>query len=449
LSTSLRLRLLARLLRGVVVVGVIGAALLAVFAVLAAATPLPAPWKHWHYSRAIALAPPDAAAATTTAAGQLAAVVVPPALYAHAQTRLADLRVIDDQGTEVPFVIFQRLGSSKSSALPTTLRENSFSAGAFTQLVLDAGAHAPFHNTVRIETGETDFIEWVQVEASDDGHVWRMVEERAPIFRFRKNAHEGTQLVHYSENNAQFLRVRILDGDKKFPVSGAQILLETTEPAERVPLEMALVADAKQPSGRSVWSAELGAAMPLVTEVRFNVEAPPEFIRSVDISSSADGKDWGSLRNAEIYRYRRADAQQQELTVMISDAWEQSRFLRVEIVNGNDAPLDTAAPRLYITPQHIVFKQRPGRSYRLIYGQEREERAQYDLGRRVNAAQMGAAVDGQLGPEEANADWVDPRPWTETHDIFLWLVLVVAVMMIGYAAVRSLRKSAGSADTEG
>jgi hypothetical protein len=57
---------------------------------------------------------------------------------------------------------------------------------------------------------------------------------------------------------------------------------------------------------------------------------------------------------------------------------------------------------------------------------------------------MGAAVDAQLGPEELNADWVDPRPWTETHDIFLWLVLAVAVMLIGYAAVRSLRKSAAS-----
>jgi hypothetical protein len=438
---SARSRLHQRRSHGVRLIGVICAALLAAFAALAD-TPLPAAWKHWHYSRAIELATPDAATGTTTAAGQLAGVVAPPDLYARAQTGLADLRVIDDQGTEVPYVIFQRLGSSKSSPLPTTLRENSFSAGAFTQLVLDAGAHAPFHNTVRIETGETDFIEWVQVEASDDGHVWRMVEERAPIFRFRKNAHEGTQVVHYSENNAQYLRVRILDGDKKFPVSGAQILLETTEPAERVPLELAMVADAKQPSGRSVWSAELGAAMPLVTEVRFEVDAPPEFIRSVDISSSADGKDWGSLRNAEIYRYRRGDAQQQELAVMISNAWAKSRFLRVEIVNGNDAPLDVAAPKLYITPRHIVFMQQPGRSYRLIYGQERTERAQYDLGRRVNSVQMAAAVDGKLGPEEANVDWVDPRPWTETHDIFLWVVMLAAVMMLGYAAVRSLRKSA-------
>jgi len=435
----------ARMSRGIFMIGAIGSALLSALGALAADPSLPAAWKHWHYSREIEVAAPVAATGATTPAAQFADVVAPPDLYAHAQAGLTDLRVMDDRGTEVPYVIFQRLGSSKSSPLPTTLRENSFSAGAYTQLVLDAGAHAPFHNTVRIETGESDFIEWVQAEASDDGHVWRMVQERAPIFRFRKDAHEGTQVVRYSENNAPYLRVRILDGDKKFPVSGAQILLETTEPAERVPLEMTLLADAKEPAGRSVWTAELGAAMPLVTEVGFEVDAPPEFIRSVDISTSADGKDWWSLRNAEIYRYRQGDAQQEQLAVAVFNGAAQSRYLRVQIVNGNDAPLAAAAPKLYRTPQHIVFEQQPGRSYRLIYGQERAERAQYDLGRRVNAAQL-AAVAGQLGPEETNASWVDPRPWTETHDVFLWLVLVVAVMLIGYAAVRSLRKSAGATE---
>jgi hypothetical protein len=410
-----------------------------------AATPLPSAWKHWRYSRAIELSAPAGTAGATPGMAQLVDVVAPPDLYAHAQAGLADLRLIDDQGTEIPYVIFQRVGSSKSATLPATLRENSFSVGAFTQLVLDAGAHAPFHNTVRIETDAPDFIEWVQVEASDDGHVWRMVEERAPIFRFRKNAHEGTQLVHYSENNAQYLRVRILDGDKKFPVSGAQILLETTEPAERVPLETAMVADAKQPAGRSVWSAELGAVAPLVTEVRFDVSAPPEFIRSVDVASSADGKDWWSVQPAEIYRYR--NAQQEQLAVKVSTSWGQSRYLRVVIANGNDAPLDAAAPELYITPHHLAFEQQPGRSYRLIYGQERAEGAEYDLRRRVNAAQLAAATARQLGPEEANPDWVDPRAWTETHDIFLWIVLVVAVMLIGYAAVRSLRRLAATPDT--
>ena len=67
---------------------------------------------------------------------------------------------------------------------------------------------------------------------------------------------------------------------------------------------------------------------------------------------------------------------------------------------------------------------------------------EYDLRRRVDAAQMAAAVAGQTGPEEVNTDWVDPRAWTETHDMFLWVLMLAAVLLIGYAAVRSLRKSA-------
>jgi hypothetical protein len=435
--------LLQRMRRCILPMGAMGVAVLAGFAALAADAPLPAAWKHWHYSRAIELAAPVATTGATTAT-QFADVVVPPDLYAHAQAGLADLRAIDDLGAEIPYVIFQRVGSSKSSTLPTTLRENSFTAGGFTQLVLDAGPHAPFHNTVRIETGETDFIEWVQVEASDDGHVWRMVQERAPIFRFLKNAHEGTQVVHYSENNAQYLRLRILDGRNRFLVSGAEILHQTTEPAELVPWEIGMIGEGKQPAGRSVWSAELGAAVPLVTEVRFDVNAPPEFIRSVNISSSADGKDWNPLQRAEIYRYPRGEAQQEQLAVMVSTRWGRSRYLRVEIVNGNDAPLDVAAPKVYVTPQRIAFEPQPGRSYSLIYGQERAEAAQYDLSRRLDAKQMSAAVAARLGPEVVNADWVDPRPWTETHDIFLWVVLLAAVMLLGYAAVRSLRRSAAA-----
>jgi hypothetical protein len=216
------------------------------------------------------------------------------------------------------------------------------------------------------------------------------------------------------------------------------------EPAERIPIGITLSAEANQEVGRSVWSAQVGAAAPLLTEVRFDVTAPEEFIRTVNMSASEDGKDWGAFTSAEIYRYRRGDAEMEKLSVTLPYGASQAKYLRVEIVNGNDAPLSGAAPQLFSTPQHIVFEQQPGRSYSLIYGQERAEAAQYDLGRRADAKQMAVAVAGQVGSEQVNDDWVDPRAWTETHDIFLWAVLVVAVILIGYAAVRSLRRSAAT-----
>lgn len=409
------------------------AATLGALAALGAA-PLPKAWSHWRYSRAIALPAADAT--------HLASVVVPPDAYARAQAGLGDLRVIDDAGAEVPYARYVRLGSTNSVSLPTTLRENSFSPGRYTQLVLNVGRQAPFHNAVRIETSQAEFIAWVQVEASDDARVWRIVQERAPIFRFQKQGHEGTQTVAYSENNALYLRVRILDGQKQFPVSGATILYQTSEPPERVPLEIGVASDAHPPTGRSGWIADFSAGFVPAAEVRFDVPGQTEFIRSVEISSSADQKEWSTFARGEIYRYRQSDKMQEQLAVPLPYEAPSSRYWRVEVVNGNDAPLEGATPHFFVTPRHIVFEQQPGRSYRLIYGQYRAEAPQYDLERRLNTKQEEAAVSGQAGAEEENSDYSDPRPWTEQHPVFLWIVLGIVVVLLSYSAIRSLRRSA-------
>jgi Protein of unknown function (DUF3999) len=399
-----------------------------------AAGPLPSAWEHWHYSRVIET--------TRTDTGQLVNVTVPLDVFVNDKSAPNDLRVIDDQGRETPYVLFRQEQTKHAAPLPTTLRENSFTPGQFTQLVIDAGPRTPFHNSVRIDTAEGDFIEWVEVDASDDGHVWRVVQEGAPIFRFRKENHAGVQVVNYSENNAQFVRVRILDRDQKFLVIGAHLLHETVEPPDRIPAGINLTLEPDQKRNRTAWRADLGGAGVLVTEVHFDVTSPPEFIRSVRVSSSSDGKNWGMFHNSDIFRYRRGDAQDEELSVAFPNAAPGERFIQVEILNGNDAPLTTAAPVLYVTPRHVIFEQQPNRGYSLIYGQERGQAPNYDLGRRVSAKQLSAAIPAQPGPEEVNPGWVDPRPWTETHDIFLWLALLVAVMLLGYAAVRSLRQSA-------
>ena len=93
-----------------------------------------------------------------------------------------------------------------------------------------------------------------------------------------------------------------------------------------------------------------------------------------------------------------------------------------------------------MTPAHIVFEQQHGHSYRLIYGQSRAQPPEYDLARRTDAKQEDAAVVGDVGPEEENPDYVDPRPWTEKNRYFLWIVVGLAVLLLGYSAIRSLRR---------
>jgi Protein of unknown function (DUF3999) len=397
-----------------------------------AAAPLPNAWRHWLYSRAIELAP--------TNETRLASVAVPPGVYAHAQTDLADVRLIDNFGTEVPYAPFLRLGASNSVAIPTQILENSFAPGHYTQIVLQTGKKVPFDNAVRIDTTETEFIEWVEVAASDDARVWRVVQPRAPIFRFQREGRSGTQTIPYSENNALYLRIRILDGKAKFPVTGASILYQTSETAERTPFDAELSPDPNPPADSTSWIADVGQDPAPLVEVRFDVPGPSEFIRSVKLLVSSDRENWSLWTSGEIYRYRQSDHMQEQLVVSLPYGGTSTRYWRVEILNGNDPPLAGVTPHFYTTPRHVVFEQQPGHTYRLLYGDSRASAPQYDLERRLDSTEEIAAVPGQAGPEEENSNYSDPRPWTEQRPFILWIVVGLAAVLLGYAAIRALKR---------
>ncbi len=166
----------------------------AALGVSALSADLPSEWRSWRYSRAI----------ESGRANALNYVTLDREVFSHSENQLADLRIIDDLGHELPFEVRSQITPpSQPVRLAATLRENSFVPGKFTQVVLDLGERAGFHNSLRVQTSESDFINWVEVAASNDAHQWRIVNERAPISRFRKENLDGNQLVRYSENNAR------------------------------------------------------------------------------------------------------------------------------------------------------------------------------------------------------------------------------------------------------
>lgn len=402
-----------------------------------AASPLPKRWSHWHDFRPIEL--------TTTNETRLVSIAVPPEVYSRAQPDLADVRVIDNSGAEVPYARFMHLGSNNSVSIPTEMLEDSFAPDHYTQLVLRTQKQVPFHDAVRIHTNETDFIEWVEVAASDDAHTWRIVQPRAPIFRFQKEGRSGTQTVAYSENNAPYLRIRIFDGTSQFPVTGASILYQTSEPAERVPVTINLTPDANPPPHATSWIANVRRDPVPITEVRFDVPEPAEFIRSVEFSTSSDCQSWSTWATGEIYRYHQrsadGDHMQENLTVALPYGVTTARYWRLEILNGDDPPLAGVTPRFYTTPRHLVFEQQPGHTYRLIYGQYRAAAPQYDLERRLDSTQEMAAVVGTVGAEEENSNYSDPRPWTEQHTAVLWMIVGFVALLLGFSAVRALKRA--------
>ena len=82
----------------------------------------------------------------------------------------------------------------------------------------------------------------------------------------------------------------------------------------------------------------------------------------------------------------------------------------------------------------------PGRAYRLLYGNLAAHSPQYDLSRFLDAgAPKPVYLVAALGPEELTRNYVDPRPFTERHPVTLWIALGIAIVLLGFSALRALR----------
>ncbi|OFV83026.1 MAG: hypothetical protein A3D93_06120 [Acidobacteria bacterium RIFCSPHIGHO2_12_FULL_67_30] len=397
---------------------------------LLATTTLPPAWKNWQYSRVVAVEP--------TVEPRLVGAVIPPEVYARARPHLADLRLIDDRGTEVPYILRIRQGKESRQWREGRVQDTGFYPGRYTQAVVDVGSRLPLHNCLEVETAEKNFFAWVELAASEDSQDWRIVRERAPIYRFEENGLPGNQKIAYPVTHARYLRLRILDGSRPFAVKTSRVAHEVVEEPERAPLGPRLVPDAAAPA-QSRWVADLGAAAVPISEIRFAVEQR-EFHRPVQVSVSQDGQAWDLAGTGEIYRYQVAPGGPPQERLRVTFPESSGRYWRVAVFNRNDAPLARVGLELYATPRRVVWRQEPGATYRLLYGNSRVKPPEYELARLTDPKALESLFAARLAAEELNPGYLDPQPWTERHPVVLWLALGFAVAVLALLSLQALRK---------
>ena len=407
------------------------------------ATDLPNPWRSWRYSRPITGFPRSDRTPAT--------IHLPFDLLAHSDVHGADLRIIDDRGREVPYFLGVPQVESKTETLPSHILERSFVAGQFTQIVirvtdtpvLDESHGAavrqlqaePWFNTYRIATPETDFMFWVETSVSDDAHQWRIVDPRSPISRFHRHGLDGNQTVQFEGySNQRFLRLRIFDPDRQFPVDSVEVLSRSSSEPPRLAIPAVFSSEPSADATEGRWCADPSSPNFPVSEIDFST-AQPEFYRAVRISTSDDRKEWSFRAAGEIYRFHQASKLRESLQIHFPETF--APFWCVDVINGNDQPLANLGLELRGVERGVTFQAEPDRNYRLIYGNRKTSSPHYDFARIFDWKKVVPIAS--LGPEEITANYTDTRPFTERHPNLLWLALGIAVVALAYTALRALR----------
>ncbi len=389
-----------------------------------------ADWNHWQYA-----APVNVSAG---ASSRLVAVLVPDQVTARARSGWPDLRVVDADGREVPFVLHARHGARALERRPSRLLEPSVVPGQYSQAIADIGADSRVHNAVTLGLeGDDDLLSWVEVAMSSDLTTWRVVRERAPIYRLNRDGMGAQMVVTYADSPSRYIRVRVLDASKPHRITTIDVAHEVVTAAERVAANVALTRVQDTPR-QSTWTSAAAATAPPISEVRFST-SQEAFYRPVRVETSDDGQAWTWVASGEIFRMIEGGLPRASLSLTFAES--PARRWRITVLDRDDKPLADLTPELYAVPRRVVFRYETGKQYRLLYGNTRAVVPQYDLSRLTDASALESAESAGLGAEATNPDYADPAPWTERNRGILWVALAGAVLVLGSLAVRALRSA--------
>jgi hypothetical protein len=404
----------------------------ALLLLLAAASPSPSPAPA--FERAIEVRSPGRTA-----------VRVDRAVYEGARADLGDVRVLDEEGALVPFVVDRGQGARVTAPPRPVIRNRGWRSDRALTAVLDFGGRAR-RSRLRLELSGDNFRRRVAVEGSEDGVAWVTLVDEAWVFAIPGSDAARYETLALPDNDFPYLRVTVQPGDgekERIEIAGAS-LPGTEPPARELPLVPAwTVAEVKD--SRETWlNLDLGArhqpfhAIELaVGDERFFREVRVEARR--DPATASSPVPWVEIGRGALHRLEHGSRRRECLRLDVSG---RERALRLRIRNGDDRPLAIREVSVRVPVERVAFEAQAGHSYRLAYGSPLLATPSFDLARTVEdpVAWTDAAATGSLGPERRTTPAATKAPpWTERHPALLWAALVAVVVALGGLTLRALR----------
>jgi hypothetical protein len=310
------------------------------------------------------------------AAPGLVKISLPVETLDAARPALEDLRLHDEAGNELPFLITRPVPSAKAVQ---SARSFQVSLNASTTVItLETGLAQPL-NGVTLETPAMNFIKAVRVEGSADSQNWQRLAQGRPIFRQLYGA--GQLHVSFPAGEWRWLRLTIDDQrSPPVPFTGARVHAADVE-ATPIELQTVTIAERNENPGETRLTLNLGAANLDVASVKIETDEPL-FTRAVTLAVpqvSEDAIREQTIGQGVIYRVAIEGQPVSENLSVPLEKQVRSHELFLSITNGDSPPLPVSAVRVERHPVQLVFLARQAGTFHLLTGNKSCAAPRYDL----------------------------------------------------------------------
>jgi hypothetical protein len=376
-----------------------------------------------------------------------AVVVLDRDVYENARADLADLRVVDDQGRETPYLL-ARVEERPATIRRPTMSDVSFVRGTKAMATLDFGAPTLKSQLALTTTGD-NFRRRVTVEGRNRRDPeWVTLVDQAYVFAVPAPAPARYETVALPENNFQLLRVTVFHGaddPDRIGIMDAWTSVEDRRRPREVELPARVTRAEDHDARETVLTLDLGARHQPFRGVVLGA-AEPRFWRGVAVEARVDPPAgavgpplaWTFLCEGAIYRFEDQGQPRESRRV---DVAGRERVLRVRIRNRDDAPLGSITATVMAPVERLAFEAAPGRAYSLRYGTPARSAPAYDLARTAGDPALFAARgrEARLGTPSMVPLKSEAPAWTDRHPALLWAGLLAVVLALGALTHRALK----------
>jgi len=383
----------------------------------------------------------------TPSVASQACLTVDADIFAHADQRLAGLRLYRD-GTETPYVIRLSAPALATAATPV----NPLNLGMQgKETVFDAAMPEGSYSDLSLEIAAQDFIATVTVSGSHSRTGGETRLGAYTIFDLTRQKLGRSTVLHLPESNFDYLHFQIAG-----PITPANITGLTVERLPESQPRYQFVAQSSQaaqsnhatvveltvpahvPVDRVVFTAGPEPAM-FSRDVRITVEPAPAkpAVDQAGLPPEPAIYSGNLLRLHRTEDGHRIDEERLAIDAPVAGFDTPSRWT-IRIENGDDLPLSVSSVQLQMLARELCFEAAGNARYTLFYGDPALLAPQYDYSAlftlHPDAAQVTAGAEQRNPIYQARPD---QRPFTEKHPALLWVALIAVIALLGGIALRS------------
>jgi len=417
----------------------------------------------WQYRALVTIPAADVNASEPGASKPLIDFFVPPDILGHARSDLGDLRILQADGSRVPYALRVLLDRTIRDTIVTSEFNRSEPEEGVHELALELLIDETDHNEVVVQTSGTNFRRQVTVSGSDDGKDWKPLVSGI-VFRFTVGSETSSnESFVYPSSRHRFVRVQVTPDPESLALEGEQdqFTFESVTVLRNVLLQGQQVSSPTMLSDReptryagsaaSRWIVDFGESIPC-ERLEIDVQ-DQDFVRDVTLEMETANVLGQAifvpvyLDQDSVWQRRPGDA---ETPMELKFSEVQTKRLRITVTDSLNKPLTLTGARGFAAARQIVFErpQESDESLQLYFGNFTADNPNYDFARNLPESLPQAPVRAVVTAAEPNPQFVSPpKPWTERFPWLIYVVLASVSVVLGAVIFNLSRAAIASHDS--